>query len=366
MPTSADRTPTTPAFEYDGIPVNRSFDNYNSSTESNLGLQELQVYTGGGPSSVASSGISGFINQVIKTGTFPGFATANLGIGTPQFYHQASVEVGGSTPDRTFSYYVGLSGYNQAYRFFDNSYGAGYMEPGGIFSGDTDGFAIGYGFLSDQVLAVRPTGLFSGGEGTMGMCPLLGTKWSAPAQGCWQYYSGYEGNPSMVADRENVVNLHMGIPKQNGLRDDIQFLWSGSSLTNSFYESPADLGPGYGQAVYSAYGTIAHAPVCGPETIGPGLTVNGCHSPIGSAGQIIPLQGFGGPFICGSPSSSGGVNTLGCAPTYFAYADGVAYNLPFGSTVATARRISGRPASTWHRRHRRTTSTDRSRSPITR
>ncbi len=66
-------------FEYDGIPINRAFDNYNSGTESSLGLQELQVYTGGGPSSIASSGTAGFINQVIKTGTFPGFATANLG-----------------------------------------------------------------------------------------------------------------------------------------------------------------------------------------------------------------------------------------------------------------------------------------------
>ena len=41
-------------YEYDGIPINRAFDNYNSSTESSLGLQELQVYTGGGPASVAT------------------------------------------------------------------------------------------------------------------------------------------------------------------------------------------------------------------------------------------------------------------------------------------------------------------------
>ena len=69
-------------FEYDGIPVNRAFDNYNSSTESNLGLQELQVYTGGGPSSSASSGTSGFINQVFKTGTYPGYLDLSGGIGT--------------------------------------------------------------------------------------------------------------------------------------------------------------------------------------------------------------------------------------------------------------------------------------------
>src|SRR6516225_11783079 len=160
-------------FEYDGVPVNRSFDNYNSSTESSLGLQELQVYTGGGPSSVATSGTAGFINQVIKTGTFPGFATANLGIGTPTFYHQAQVEAGGSTPDRTFSYYVGLLGFNQQYRFLDNSNGAGYMTPGGPYAGNTFGFGIGYGFGSNQILAVGPTCIAPGTcMGVKPMCPL--------------------------------------------------------------------------------------------------------------------------------------------------------------------------------------------------
>ncbi len=107
-------------FEYDGIPINRAFDNYNASTESSLGLQELQVYTGGGPSSVATAGTAGFINQVIKTGTFPGFAEAKLGIGTPVFYHYAQVEAGGATPDRNFSYYVALNGTNQAFRILDS------------------------------------------------------------------------------------------------------------------------------------------------------------------------------------------------------------------------------------------------------
>ncbi len=329
------------AFEYDGIPINRAFDNYNSSTESSLGLQELQVYTGGGPSSIASSGISGFVNQVIKTGTFPGFATANFGLGTPQYYHQASVEIGGSTPDRTFSYYVGLSGYNQTFRFFDNSYGAGYMVPGGIFSGDTDGASIGYGFLSSQVYDVNPEGVFSDSQGDKGMCPLLGQKFSFPDQGCWQYYSGTIGNPAQIADRENVVNLHMGIPKANGLRDDIQLLWSGSALANYFLESPNDAGPGYAQAVFSAYGTNYAAPTCGPENIGPGLNVNGCSG----GGQILsflqPSQFYlqqragapPGPYICGSTTKIPGI---ACGPTYFAYADGVAYNVPFGSVISSS------------------------------
>jgi hypothetical protein len=321
-------------YEYDGIPVNRAFDNYNSSTESTLGLQELQVYTGGGPSSVASSGTAGFINQVIKTGTFPGFATANLGIATPQYYHQAQVEIGGSTPDRTFSYYIGLLGYNQDYRFVDNSNGAGYGTPGGIFSGNPDGFAVGYGFGSNQVLATGYTCIIGTCQGVKPMCPLYGAPWTNQPvatygkQGCWQYYSGVSGDPSMTSDRESVINLHMGIPKANGLRDDVQLMWSGSALNTYGYDSLNDIGPGVNQAIYSFYGTQYHSPTCGPETIAPwaNLTVNGCSS----SGQIIPLKAMG--ITCGQGTSP----ALGCGPTYLGYSDAVTYNVPFGTPIATS------------------------------
>jgi hypothetical protein len=339
------------AYEYDGIPVNRAFDNYNSSTESSLGLQELQVYTGGGPSSVASAGTSGFINQVIKTGTFPGFATGNLGIATPQYYHQASVEIGGSTPDRTFSYYIGLLGYNQDYRFFDNNNGAGYQTPGGIFSGDTIGSSIGYGFASNQVLNVGYTCVFGGTcQGVKPICPLYGQTFTYPTQGCWQYYSGLAGAPMQIADREDVINLHMGIPKANGLRDDVQLLWSGSALANYFYQSPQEEGPGNNQFIWALFNTKAAAPTCGPEQIGPGLTVNGCSS----SGQIQsylqasqpgpnafgigcnPTTGkcYPGPYLCGTTAKF----TYGvpCGPTYVGYGDNVAYNTPFGTPIATS------------------------------
>ncbi len=328
-------------YEYDGIPVNRSFDNYNSSTESSLGLQELQVYTGGGPSSVGSAGTAGFINQVIKTGTFPGFATANLGLGTPTFYHQAQVEIGGSTPDRTFSYYVGLLGYNQTYRFIDNSNGAGYATPGGILSGNTDGFGIGYGFGSDQILAAGYTCLIGTCQGVKPMCPLVGAPWSNQPvatigkQGCWQYYSNTSANPFMISDRESVINLHMGIPKQNGLRDDVQLMWSGSALNNYGYSTLSDIGPGVDQAIYSMYGTNYRPPTCGHENVvvwgPPSAPVNvlgatGCSG----QGQIIPLKGEG--ITCGvSPPSS---TALGCAPTYLGYSDAITYNVPFGTTIA--------------------------------
>jgi hypothetical protein len=320
-------------FEYDGIPVNRAFDNYNSSTESTLGLQELQIYTGGGPASVASAGTSGFINQVIKTGTFPGFATANVGIGTPLFYHQAQVELAGATPDRTFSYYVGLSGYNSAFGIIDNDNGESFMTPGDYFSGNaTIENAIGYGFGSDQVLSTGYTCLIGTCQGVKPMCPLYGQKWNQPVatlgeQGCWQYYNGLSGVTSQIADRENVINLHMGIPYKNGLRDDLQLLWSGSAENNYAYLTPDAVGPGNGQFIYSLYNTNYKAPTCGPETVAPGLTLNGCSR----IGQIVSMASIPSSVFPACNPATGGPE---CAPTYLAYADGIAYNLPFGTPIA--------------------------------
>ena len=111
-------------YEFDGVPVNRSFDNYPSSSASSLGNAEVQVYTGANPANSEGQGLAGYINQVIRTGTYPGFADGQLGIATPTFYHRAMAEAGGATPDRLFSYYVGIGGYDQDYRFIDDSNGS--------------------------------------------------------------------------------------------------------------------------------------------------------------------------------------------------------------------------------------------------
>jgi Carboxypeptidase regulatory-like domain/TonB-dependent Receptor Plug Domain/TonB dependent receptor len=283
-------------FEYDGVPINRAFDNYNASTESNLGLQELQVYTGGGPASVTSAGTSGFINQVIKTGTYPGFATASLGVSSPTFYHEAQVEAGGSTPDRNFSYYVGLSGYNQAFRILNNDNGAQLMQPG-------DYNAI-YGYANN--------GTFTG-QGVKPICPLANAAAAAAlpigfgvGPGCWNFYSGIAGATSQITDREDVINLHAGIPMKNGLRDDVQLLWSASALNNYFYSSPNDVGPGVNNFIASARGVNYAAPTCNvPTMIAPNLTVPVCE-----------------------PSAAG--------TDYPSYSDGIVYNQPFGSVIATS------------------------------
>ncbi|MFY9886634.1 MAG: TonB-dependent receptor [Candidatus Cybelea sp.] len=286
-------------FEYDGIPVNRAFDNYNSSTESSLGLQELQVYTGGGPASIASAGTAGFINQVIKTGTFPGFATANLGVGYPAFYHQASVEFGGSTPDRTFSYYVGLSGYNQTYNFLDNSNGAGYMTPGGIYSGPAAvSFGIAYVCTTPNCQGVKPS------------CPILAPPDNLSGAGCWTYFSGLTGAPQQISSRENVINLHLGIPKHNGLRDDVQLMWSGSALNNYFYQSPNDVGTTYQQFSWGLFHGPYAPPTCGQRTIvaWASLSTNACDL-----------------------TTNGGSTPAGF---YLGYGDNIAYNVAFGAPIA--------------------------------
>jgi hypothetical protein len=274
-------------FEYDGIPVNRAFDNYVASTESTLGLQELQVYTGGGPASISSSGTSGFINQVIKTGTYPGFANIGGAIGTPTFYHQAQVEAGGSTPDRNFSYYVGLSGYNQGFRILDNTNAAGYANAPNVFALYTGVGFPGAGF-SDAGICNQVTGASPKGE--------QGLAWGSG--GCWLGLSGIVGNSQNISDRENVVNLHFGINRADGLRDDIQALWSASALGTQFYDTPTQ----YGLFPYVLAST--GSPYC-PNTAG-------C---------------TGG--VYGNPSGPYPYNPQ--AP----WLDSLTYNKPFGTTIAT-------------------------------
>ena len=62
---------------------------------------------------------------------------------------------------------------------------------------------------------------------------------------------------STVADRDNILNLHYGIPHKDGTKDDIQFLGMINYINTNFYESPNDQGGvpylnaiGVGQPLY--------------------------------------------------------------------------------------------------------------------
>lgn len=285
-------------FEYDGIPVNRAFDNYNSSTESNLGLQELQVYTGGGPSSNASSGTAGFINQVIKTGTYPGSGTMNFSLATPAFYHQAKVEAGGATPDHNFSYYIGMNGYNQQYRNFDQSNGAGLFVPNGTY-----GFAGAF-FTNANLSRTNGHGVLPLCNAADGTAPasVENLPWfAAEGRGSCLYddpAAALFNTVTGITDRENVANFHFRIGHKNGMKDDVQLLASSSALTTTFFSSTNDGG-------------------------GPGP---------------FTLAVTGSPYC--SPSLRDANGQPCAAPNFPQYQDAVVYNLPFGAPIAGAKPIN--------------------------
>jgi hypothetical protein len=212
-------------YEIDGVPVNRAFDNEPSGQASSLGQQELEIYTGGPLSDSQSYGISGYINQVIKTGTSPGFETVTIADGGPAFYHKAAVEIGGASADRRFSYYVGVGGYNQTQRIYDNFNGASLSNAYGT-----------------------PAAFCTPGSGT----PLSRSVAPSCYNGAGQLYPAYTGAldlgpfdqnyTSLVQDRDNVVNLHYYFPHKDGSRDDLQALYIVNSITTGLYTSTNDQG----------------------------------------------------------------------------------------------------------------------------
>ena len=243
-------------YEFDGVPVNRSFDNYPGGTAGTLGQQELQLYAGGGTAGESASGLAGFINQVIKTGTFPGYANVSAGIGSPTFYHTLQAEVGGATPDRLFSYYVGIGGYDQDYRYLDQFNGSNLGDVWGypIIAYNTT--ALYFGGVYPECGSAPPagSGLYDGPNpspvynpfdlkpGQPGYAKL--PPGVAQNPGCYQTISPAYASYSTLADRENVANFHFGIPhRHDSGRDDVQLLYNVTSLQSQFYSSPNDIGP---------------------------------------------------------------------------------------------------------------------------
>ncbi len=198
---------TDVANELDGIPTQRFSDQASTTTLSTLGQQELQVYTGGAPASADAAGLSGYVNQVVRTGTTPGFVNASVGLGGPQYYHKLSFEFGGQTTNRNFSYYLGTAAVNQTYRFIDQNNG-----------------------VSDPRF-VYPLAIPTGGAGVYdGSGPAI-------------FAPGSTGEQTYTQDRENVANFHLAVPHKGGaLKDDVQLLLLESQFNATVDSSPNDLG----------------------------------------------------------------------------------------------------------------------------
>jgi len=228
-------------YEYDGVPVNRSFDNYAASTLSNVGQGEVQVYTGAAPQNAEGQGLSGFINQVIKTGTYPGFSNLDLAVGGPGLYNKINLEVGGSTPSRNFTYYVATGGYSVRPRIYDNNDGAvwdsQFGQPFDFYAGTQFGGGFAGQAPSPYCTTVHTPDSCDSNYAILGS--FLAGKNVPLGIGPGGYILGpfaYQSSTVPVGsynDRENVVNLHFGLPhRSDSGKDDIQLLYSNSYMTN--------------------------------------------------------------------------------------------------------------------------------------
>ncbi|HEY4441813.1 MAG TPA: TonB-dependent receptor, partial [Candidatus Elarobacter sp.] len=250
-------------YELDGIPVNRAFDNYPSNSLSSLGQQELQVYTGAAPANAEASGLSGYINQVIKSGTAPAYRSLDFGIGSTTLYNKLAFETGGASPSRTFSYYAGFGGYNQDTRVFDQFNGASLSRDFGPPLAACDP-------------SFSPTLAPSCFDPRTGASYLNGGQTPAYVLGPANYGTGI---PSRIDQRDSIVNVHLGIPRKSGDRDDVQLLWDNTHISNVGFNSINDAG---GAAYLQAIGasttyadgyqtTIPYGTLLGPGYTGGGV-----------------------------------------------------------------------------------------------
>lgn len=249
---------TSLGYEYDGIPTQRAFDAYPGGTVTALGQQELQIYTGSAPADASSTGLAGFINQVIKTGTSPLTKTLTYGIGGPAKYHKGQVEIGGATPGRAFSYYLGAATYTQDFRYGDQFNGAGYTDQYGGFFGNVVKANCGDPAMATAgcYSSFNPnSGYF---DGPNGFSPL-------------PFNAGF--NNRNVAS-EFVGNFHIAVPQKSGNRDDIQILYNNSFNRGVFNEGLASLGS-QSDSIINGTGTFAGQPY-GPCSDAVPVNPNAC------------------------------------------------------------------------------------------
>src|SRR5579883_3317675 len=300
-------------YEFDGVPVNRSFDNYASSSASSLGNAEVQVYTGANPANSEGQGLAGFINQVIKTGTYPGYGSGSLGIGTPAFYHRAALEIGGSTPDRLFSYYVGVAGLNQSYNYINNNNGSeydGWLGPvEGMVAGPygapfAPGWSLFYGGTGDTYYPLGPVN-WPNNDASLGLASIYG--------------------------RDTVVNFHIGIPHHNDAgRDDIQLLWDDEALKNQFYYSANDFAsPFCSSAALSSSGAACMYAVNGETLATLGAGTFGTSAPV----TYLNTYSWGCQPDVGKTFNSSALNAIQSCVRPYAFPNGINTGSPTSPNV---------------------------------
>ncbi|MHB8364586.1 MAG: carboxypeptidase-like regulatory domain-containing protein, partial [Vulcanimicrobiaceae bacterium] len=92
-------------YEFDGIPIQDRITGFFTTNLSSVGISNVEVYTGGLTAENAANG-TGVINSVVKTGTYPSFGDVSFGVTSPDQNNYTTLEYGGMTPNRKFSYYL--------------------------------------------------------------------------------------------------------------------------------------------------------------------------------------------------------------------------------------------------------------------
>ena len=120
-------------YEFDGIPIRERLFGLFTTNITDVGIGNTEVYTGGLPASAAGGG-AGVINTVAKVGTYPATGEVTVGASTPDYNHYLTVEYGGQTPNRKFSYYGAFGGVSSR-----NVYGYGIDSYPNLIGSDTAG-----------------------------------------------------------------------------------------------------------------------------------------------------------------------------------------------------------------------------------
>ena len=109
-------------YQFEGIPYTDAFTNQfvNTLATPGLGLQQVQLTPGVANASFQNAG-TGTLNLIAKRGSYPGFFTAQAGIGFPNFFHPVNIEFGTASPNGRFSEYAAFSGQNTGFTYGDNS-----------------------------------------------------------------------------------------------------------------------------------------------------------------------------------------------------------------------------------------------------
>ena len=95
------------AYEFDGVPINERITGLFTTNLSNVGIGNVEVFTGGLDAKQAASGL-GIINTVVKTGTYPPIARFTYGTTTQYSNQFLTAELGGATPNHKFAWYFSV------------------------------------------------------------------------------------------------------------------------------------------------------------------------------------------------------------------------------------------------------------------